>query len=162
MAETGGYMTTEAVLDATFVAMTQGITDQKPFPVPQVPPPCDLTLGLSLMEKDVGRCVWKMEGDERFSNPAGVVQGGFIAAMIDSAMGAAVITSVESRKIFATNTDLNVRFLKPARIGKELRCEAKVISSGKTVAFVEAMVLDEDERMIATGSSTYLLIERSG
>ncbi len=128
--------------------------------LPQVPPPCDLTLGLSLVEKDVGRTKWKMLADERFANPAGVIQGGFLSAMIDSAMGASVITFVEDRKVFATNTDLTVRFLRPGRVGSQLYCEATVVSGGKTVAFVEAKVTDEEERLVALGSSTYLLLER--
>ena len=39
-----------------------------------------------------GRTVWQMRADERFANPAGIVQGGFLGAMADSAMGSAVIT----------------------------------------------------------------------
>ncbi len=130
------------------------------FRSPQVPPPCDLTLGLSLVEKSVGRTTWKMLADERFANPAGIIQGGFLAAMIDSAMGASVITYVEDQKVFATNTDLTVRFLRPARIGVQLLCEATVVSGGKTVAFVEAKISDEQDRLIALGSSTYLLLKR--
>ena len=130
------------------------------FKTPQVPPPCDLTLGLSLLEKDIGRTKWKMYADERFSNPAGVIQGGFLSAMIDSAMGASVITFVGDRKVFVTNTDLTVRFLKTARIGTQLQCEATVISGGQRVVFVEARVTDESERVVALGSSTYLLLDR--
>ena len=39
-----------------------------------------------------------MTADERFANPAGIVQGGFLAAFFDSAMGAAAVTFVEGRR----------------------------------------------------------------
>jgi len=43
----------------------------------QVPPNCDLTLGMTCVDKsEPGRAVWRMTADERFANPTGVVQGG--------------------------------------------------------------------------------------
>lgn len=127
---------------------------------PQVPPPCDLTLGLVNLHKEPGLTRWAMMADERFANPAGVVQGGFIAAFIDSAMGASAITFVAGRKVYATNSDLQVRFMKAARIGSKLFCEAVVVSGGRSVLFVEASVSDDSERVVAKGSSTYHLIPR--
>ena len=59
----------------------------------QVPPNCELTLGMTCVDKaEPGRTVWRMRADERFANPAGIVQGGFIGAMADSAMGSATVT----------------------------------------------------------------------
>jgi hypothetical protein len=44
----------------------------------QIPPNCDLTLGMVCVEKSVpGATTWRVRVDERFLNPAGVVQGGF-------------------------------------------------------------------------------------
>ena len=62
----------------------------------QIPPNCDLTLGLTCVEKgDDASTVWRMRVDERFLNPAGIVQGGFLSAMMDSAMGASAVLSVK-------------------------------------------------------------------
>ena len=59
----------------------------------QVPPNCELTLGMTCVDKaEPGRTVWRMRADERFANPAGIVQGGFVGAMADSAMGSATVT----------------------------------------------------------------------
>ena len=56
----------------------------------QVPPNCDLTLGMTCVDKSApGRTTWRMKADERFANPAGIMQGGFLGAFADSAMGAA-------------------------------------------------------------------------
>lgn len=128
----------------------------------QVPPNCDLTLGMVCLDKsEPGRSVWRMVADERFSNPVGIVQGGFVAAFVDSAMGAASVTFARERKVFSANAEMKVSFLRPARVGSELTCTAYTISGGSRTAFVEAEVVDEDGRLIAKASSTYLLTPRA-
>lgn len=127
----------------------------------QVPPNCDLTLGMVCLDKsEPGRSVWRMVADERFSNPVGIVQGGFVAAFADSAMGAASVTFARERKVFSANAEMKISFLRPARVGSTLTCTAYTISGGSRAAFVEAEVVDDEGRMIAKASSTYLLTAR--
>ncbi|MBW3614236.1 MAG: PaaI family thioesterase [Actinobacteria bacterium] len=127
----------------------------------QVPPPCDLTLGMVCIDKsEPGHTVWRMKADERFANPVGVIQGGFLAAFADSAMGAATVTFAAERKVFCANTDIKVSFLRPATLGGDLTCTASVVAGGSRVAFVEAEVVDEAGRVLARASSTYLLTPR--
>jgi uncharacterized protein (TIGR00369 family) len=77
-------------------------------------------------------------------------------------MGAASVTFAASseRKVFSANAEIKVSFLKPAKVGSTLTCTAYVISGGKRAAFIEAEVTDEEGRMIAKASSTYLLTAR--
>ena len=97
----------------------------------QVPPNCDLTLGMVCLDKrEPGRTVWRMVADERFANPAGVIQGGFLGALADSAMGASSLTYAKKRKVFSANAELKVSFLKPVPVGSVLTCTAQVISGG--------------------------------
>lgn len=128
-----------------------------------VPPPCDLTLGLVCTDKSVpGRTTWVMAGDERFANPVGVVQGGFVVALCDSAMGASTITWARHRglRVVAANVELKCSFVRPARVGSTLTCTAWVLEGGRRTCFAEAEVHDEDQRMVAKSSSTYLLTEQ--
>jgi len=127
----------------------------------QVPPNCDLTLGMVCVDKsEPGITVWEMPADERFANPVGVLQGGFLAACCDSAMGAASITWAQGRKVTSANAELKVSFLAPVRPGGVLTCTSRVISGGRRVAFVEAEVVDAAGRLVAKASSTYLLAPR--
>jgi uncharacterized protein (TIGR00369 family) len=127
----------------------------------QVPPNCDLTLGMVCLDKsEPGRSVWQMTADERFSNPVGIVQGGFVAAFADSAMGAASLTYARDRKVFSANAEMKVSFLKAVRVGSTLTCTAQVISGGNRAAFVEAEVVDDAGRLVAKANSTYLLTPR--
>jgi len=145
----------------------------------QVPPNSDLTLGMVCVDKSVpGRCTWRMRADERFANPAGIMQGGFLGAFADSAMGAAAVTFVAGRKVFAANAEMKISFLGPVPAGAALECTAEVVSGGARVAFVEASIVARsgggngggveagdlpapEERLVARASSTYLFRDRA-
>jgi uncharacterized protein (TIGR00369 family) len=111
---------------------------------------------------DPGRTVWRMRADERFANPAGIVQGGFVGAMADSAMGSATVTyaRAQGRKVFSSNVEMKTSFLAPVRVGAVLECTATVVSGGARVAFAEAHVVDDRGTTVARASSTYLFTER--
>jgi uncharacterized protein (TIGR00369 family) len=131
----------------------------------QVPPNCDLTLGMACVDKSTpGRTVWRMKADERFANTAGIIQGGFIGAVADSAMGASAVTFAlagQSGKVGVANAEMKVSFLRPVAAGTDLTCEATVVSGGERVVFCEATVSDGAGRLVARASSTYLVTPRS-
>jgi uncharacterized protein (TIGR00369 family) len=132
----------------------------------QVPPNSDLTLGMTCIDKSTpGRCVWRMVSDERFANPAGIMQGGFLGAFADSSMGAAAVTSLEGRRVFASNAEMKISFLAAVAPGSELTCTAEVVSSGRRLAFVEAGIVAvapgaTEGRLVARASSTYVFKDR--
>lgn len=128
----------------------------------QVPPACDLTLGMVCIKKDEpGVTVWTMTAEERFCNPIGHLQGGFLGAFCDSAMGASSITANRERKVFSANAEMKVSFLRPVPMDSLLTCTATTISAGARVAFVEADVVDQDGKLVARATSTYILRERT-
>lgn len=128
---------------------------------PRVPPNCDLTLGLVCVDKTVpGRTVWSVTPAEFMANPAGITQGGFVSAFLDTAMASAVITALEGRKVFAANTDMAVAFLRPVPIGEKLTCTAQVIGGNDQVSFVEAQVRSSTDELLAKSSSSYVLTPR--
>ncbi len=138
----------------------------------QVPPNCDLTLGMVCVDKSVpGTTTWRARADERFCNPAGIIQGGFLGAVCDSAMGASALTFARDRKVFVRNAEMKVSFLAPVAVGSLLECVARVLSGGKSTAFVEAELTDlgaagagagdlQPARLVAKSSSTYLYADR--
>lgn len=130
----------------------------------QVPPNCDLTLGMVCTDKATpGTTTWTMVADERFSNPAGIMQGGFLGAFADSAMGAAAVTfarDASPRPIFCANVEMKTSFLRPVRAGSELTCVATVVAGGERVVFCEAAITDGAERLVGRASSTYVITPR--
>lgn len=128
----------------------------------QIPPNCDLTLGLVCLDKsEPGRTIWRATIDERFLNPAGVIQGGFLAAMLDSAMGASAVSLTGERRVNVANTEMKVSFLRSARVGDVLTCTAIVIKPGRVISFLEATIENAEGDLVATASSTYLIRDRS-
>lgn len=130
----------------------------------QIPPNCDLTLGMVCTERsEPGKTTWQMTADERFSNTAGVVQGGFLSAFADSAMGASAVTfsiAQPDRKVLVANVEMKTSFLRAVPAGSKLTCEAVVVSGGQRVVFCEATVTDERERVVVRASSTYVITPR--
>jgi uncharacterized protein (TIGR00369 family) len=104
-----------------------------------------------------------MPADERFANPVGVLQGGIVSALADSAMAASTVTWASGReqRVYTANLELKISFLRPAPAAGDLVCTARVISGGRRVVFVEAEVVDDGGRLVAKASSTYLLTPRT-
>ncbi len=112
-----------------------------------------------------------MRADERFANPAGIIQGGFIGAMADSAMGSATVTFARAagRRVFSSNVEMKTSFLAPARGRRTARVHGPVVSGGRRVAFAEAEVVDDrggswpgPARPICSPSGTEGGVGRSG
>jgi uncharacterized protein (TIGR00369 family) len=121
-------------------------------------PPCARLLGWRLLGHDEARG-WIKVGfvaAPEFVNPAGRVQGGFLAAMLDDTMGPAVL--VKSRgALYPSSIDMNISFLSAAKPGP-LVCEGEVLRLGKTVGFVEGRLMDEDGRVLARATSSVMLV----
>ena len=125
----------------------------------QIPPNCEVTLGMTCVDKtQPGRTIWRMLADERFANPIGIIQGGFLGAMADSAMGSATITFTRAagRKAFSSSIEMKTSFFAPARVGTVLECTARVVHGGARVAFAEAEIVDDGGVVVARASSSYL------
>ena len=129
----------------------------------QIPPNCDLTLGLTCIDKSTpGVTTWRARVDERFLNPAGVIQGGFLAAVMDSAMGASAVTAVGERsRQRGQHRDEGTRSFARRRPVTFSPAMATVLKAGRVVSFVEAKITDERGMLVATASSTYLIKERA-
>jgi uncharacterized protein (TIGR00369 family) len=93
---------------------------------------------------------------EEMGNPAGLVHGGLIAALIDETIGAMMFYVGEPH--FKKSVSLNVNFLSGARPGDVLHVEARLVKTGKNISFGEAKVIrKDDERVIATGNLNLLV-----
>lgn len=117
-------------------------------------PPFHQWLGVECTQAERGRAVLRLPPNKEFvGNPfIPAVHGGIVAALIDLAGGAALFVELQ----FPTPTiDMRVDYLRPAIAGKALVAEARVKGLGKTVAFVDVEVQDDDGRLVATGRCAY-------
>jgi uncharacterized protein (TIGR00369 family) len=93
--------------------------------------------------------------------PFGVVHGGNIATLIDSATFWACFLSMDSDEDGLATVDLKLNYLAPARV-EALRCVGKLIKAGKTLSYAEAEVRAGDDRLIAHGTSTLMRLPGLG
>ncbi len=113
------------------------------------PPPSAKLLGWTLraIDPEAGTIEIGFTADERFLNPGGTVQGGFLAAMLDDTQGPALFGMTHG-EAYAPTIDFNISFLKAARPGQFVG-KGRVISLGKTIAFTEAELFDEAGDLVA-------------
>jgi uncharacterized protein (TIGR00369 family) len=98
------------------------------------------------------------EADSRFANPMGGVHGGIIATLLDSALGCAVQTVLPEGTGYTT-LSLEVKYLRPVRIDAgELTATGTVVHAGRRQATAEARLTDSTDRVLATATSTCLVI----
>jgi uncharacterized protein (TIGR00369 family) len=125
------------------------------------PPPAAVLLGFRLVDidPDAGTIQVAFAATEKFLNPAGHVQGGFLAAMLDDTLGPALVATLGPGE-WAPTIDLQVQFLSPARPG-ELRGSGRVVRRGRDIAFLAGELRDLDGRLLATATAS-AMIRRAG
>jgi molybdopterin converting factor subunit 1 len=124
--------------------------------VPQLPGYVDL-LGMRPLSAEPGHVRMEFIASEQFLNPAGLVQGGFITAMLDDTMGPAAIAQLGPGH-FAPTLELKVNFLRPVGPGR-LVADGRVVHMGKSVAFLEGSLADEDGNVVATATATVRVVK---
>src|ERR671912_126999 len=102
---------------------------------------------LRAVDPEAGTIEIGSPADERFLNPAGTVQGGFLAAMLDDTQGPALFGMTHG-EAYAPTIDFNISFVKAARPGQFVG-KGRVLSLGKTIAFTEAELFDESGDLVA-------------
>ena len=121
-------------------------------------PPIGRTMDFALVEVEEGRAVFEGNPDARVYNPIGSVHGGYAATLLDSACGVAVHSRLAVGQSFTT-LELKVSYLRGMTTETGVvRAEGVVISMGRRVAFAEAKLTDASGRLLATATSTLLVI----
>lgn len=111
-------------------------------------------LGIELVSVAVGEAVLALSLHEGLKQDSGVVHGGAIASLIDSATAIAIMTMLSSGER-VTTIDLTVSYLRPLIEGRAV-ATARVLRLGRRVISVSAEVHSESTRLAATALSTYL------
>jgi uncharacterized protein (TIGR00369 family) len=94
------------------------------------------------------------------TNPAGMLQGGIIATIVDVAGGIAAARAADARLCFTS--DLTTHFLSAGRVGP-VRAEARILRHGRSTVVVAVRVIDTgaDDRLMATSTLTMVTPSRS-
>jgi uncharacterized protein (TIGR00369 family) len=123
--------------------------------------PMSITLGFRLVAAEAGMTRFRGEPAEYQLNPMGVVHGGWSATLLDSAMGAAVMSTCAADTAYTT-TQLNIHLT--GVIGVEtgpVIAEGRVVQRGGRIVTAEGRITSADGRLLAHGTTTCLLMARA-
>lgn len=124
------------------------------LPSPPIAGTCHFTL--AAVEK--GRVVFEGVPSMKFYNPLGTVHGGWIATLLDSALGCAVHTMLAPGQTYTT-TSMTINFVRPVfEATGRLRCEGVAIHTGSRLATSEARLTDSAGKLIAHGVETCMVM----
>jgi uncharacterized protein (TIGR00369 family) len=109
--------------------------------------------GFHLVEAEIGRVVLQMEVKERHLQIHGVVHGGVLAALADTAGGLAVYLAAP-RGSRAATVEMKINFLELIHRGT-ITADARVLRMGKRLAVVECDLHDNHKRMVGKALMTF-------
>ena len=114
-------------------------------------------LGMELTGDQPGVGVAHVDVGPDHLNPNGVVHGAVLFALVDTAMGKSTMSVVDEPGRYCASIEVSLRFIRPAVAGR-LTAGATVIKRGRSVVHLEARVVGDDDRLIATAAGTFALL----
>jgi acyl-CoA thioesterase len=111
-------------------------------------------LGIELEKVVPGEAILTLAIRPELSQNHGVVHGGAIASLIDTATAFAILTLLEPEER-VTTVDLTISYLRPGLEGR-LRATARVLRQGRRLLNTSAEVTNEGGTLLATALSTYI------
>ena len=128
-------------------------TDRLPLP------PFSHLMNMRSEAVDFGRVVLSCSPDESMYNGGGVLHGGVVCGLLDTACGCALLSTLPQGKAIMS-VEIKVSYLRAMQPGKScLTATGTVRGVGKRVGFVESTAVDAHDSVVATASSTLLVID---
>ena len=116
------------------------------------------TLNFTLLEVEDGCVVFGGTPDFGALNPSGAVHGGWYGALLDSAMGCAVMTKVPQGSVYTT-LEYKVNITRAIPQGMAVRCTAWTDHAGRSTAVAHGEIRGAgDGKLYATGSTTCIIM----
>ena len=110
-------------------------------------------LGIELVECRKGAATVRMRVTDACKNPAGIVHGGALFSLADTAgANAAVCCGTQ-----VVTVESAIKYLRPAGVTQYLTAKAREVKRGRQISFYEVCIDADDGREIARVSLTYCL-----
>ena len=144
-----------ARINPEYVARIQTTFRASPYPA---------HMSMTLDALDRGSCTIALEIKPEHFQPFGVVHGGVLATLIDTATFWAAFLSLERPDDGMASVDLKLNYLAPV-FGGKLVATGRQLHRGKRLSYTEAHVLNIGERgeqLVAHGTSTLMALPGKG
>lgn len=109
--------------------------------------------GFDLEAAEPGRAVLSMKVRAKHKQVHGVVHGGVLAGLADTAAGLAIYSALPRGTRLAT-IEMKINYLEPVHAGR-LLAEARLLRKGRNFAVAECDVRDSASRLVATALLTF-------
>lgn len=117
-------------------------------------------IGMRIAALDFDSCRIELELGPHHMQPFGIVHGGVLATLIDTAtFWAGFMRLPEDSGL--VNVDLKLNYLKSVTRG-HLRAEGRCLRAGRQISYTEASVFDEGGELVAHGTSTLMALPGRG
>lgn len=123
------------------------------------PPPREgiyKALGIDFVAFGGGECEVAIDITPAHTNKGGVAHGAISTAMLDTALGGALVSMLRKEEWCAT-AQLSVSFIDAGRVGERLTAKGRIVRRGKGVAHLAGEVVGEGGRTISTATGTWAI-----
>lgn len=121
-------------------------------------PPLGQTLNFRVTEVDAGRVVVEGAPGPAHANTSGQPHGGWYGAVLDTAMGCAVMTTVPQGSAYTT-LEYRVNITRAIPLGTRVRAEGLVQHAGRSTGVARGEIRGADDGVLyATGATTCLIM----
>ena len=116
-------------------------------------------IGLELGEMKPGEANLHLDIRDELKQNQGVVHGGAVASLIDTAAAFAVVTRLEPDER-VTTTDLTIHYLRPITSGR-LTATARIVRGGRRLFVLSVQVTNDHEVLVATAVTGYIRLQNN-
>ena len=113
-------------------------------------------LGLELGDVANGQVSVHLRVRDELLQNQGVVHGGAVASLIDTAAAFAVLSQIDVTER-VTTTDLTIHYLRPVTTGR-MTATARIVRGGRRLFVLSVDVTNEAGALLATAVTTYIKI----
>ena len=117
-------------------------------------------LRMELVSISVDQALVKLKTEQCHLQPFGIVHGGVLATLIDTATFWSVFLRL-SEDAGLVNIDLKLNYLKSVSTGA-MTAQGHCIRAGRSINYAEASVKDKEGNLIAHGTSTLMVLPGKG
>jgi uncharacterized protein (TIGR00369 family) len=124
------------------------------------PPPMIALIGAEVISVGEGEVTFRCMPDESTYNPLGMIHGGLLCTLLDTAAGTAVQTRLPSGAAYAS-IEIKVSFLKPLRAdNRGIDVRGRALRVGTRVAFAEAHARDRSGELVGHATTSLAISRR--
>lgn len=135
--------------------MTNGATNEAPAEYGDFP--LKSYLGMEMTGDEPGVGIATVDIGPEHLNPNGVVHGAVLFALADTAMGKSTMSVIEEAGVYCASIEVSLRFIRPASSGR-MTATATIVKRGRSIVHLDARVVGDDDRLIATAAGTFAIL----